>query len=195
MRTEPTTLDHEYDGIREFDNPTPGWWHAIFIATTVFSIFYLLFWHASPASWTIHEAWEQNQVAEYRRIFGSVGNLQADEPTILRMAGDPDMMAVAKGLFVGNCAACHGRDGGGINGVNLTDNVYKNAKGVLDLYTVITNGANLGAMPAWKGKLSDNERVLLAGYVATLRGKNAPGRPPEGEFTPPPWTITPKGTQ
>ncbi|MFN7337509.1 MAG: cbb3-type cytochrome c oxidase N-terminal domain-containing protein, partial [bacterium] len=28
-------LDHEYDGIREFDNPTPGWWHAIFFASVI----------------------------------------------------------------------------------------------------------------------------------------------------------------
>ncbi|MFN9977437.1 MAG: cbb3-type cytochrome c oxidase N-terminal domain-containing protein, partial [Phycisphaerae bacterium] len=33
--------DHEYDGIREYDNPTPGWWHLIFIGSVFFSIMYV----------------------------------------------------------------------------------------------------------------------------------------------------------
>ena len=31
-------LDHEYDGIQEYDNPCPGWWHAIFLLTVLFSV-------------------------------------------------------------------------------------------------------------------------------------------------------------
>ena len=27
--------DHEYDGIREYDNPCPTWWHMIFLGTAV----------------------------------------------------------------------------------------------------------------------------------------------------------------
>ncbi len=34
----------------------------------------------------------------------------------------------------------------------------------------ILNGANGGAMPAWKSKLSVNEIVLVSSYVASLRG-------------------------
>ena len=33
---------HEYDGIQEYDNPTPGWWVAVFAATVVFSVFYFV---------------------------------------------------------------------------------------------------------------------------------------------------------
>ena len=33
-------MDHEYDGIQEFDNPTPGWWYMLFWACVFFSIFY-----------------------------------------------------------------------------------------------------------------------------------------------------------
>ena len=36
-------LDHEYDGIQEYDNPCPGWWHAIFWLTVLFSAAYFLF--------------------------------------------------------------------------------------------------------------------------------------------------------
>jgi cytochrome c oxidase cbb3-type subunit 3 len=186
-------MAHEYDGIREFDNPTPGWWHGIFFLTMLFSIIYFAFWEISTESWSIHDAWEAHQVAEYRRIFGAMGELAPDEPTILRMSANPQMLAVAEGIFRTNCAACHARDGGakGLTGVNLTDDSYKNVKRVGDLITVINKGANNGAMPAWQNRLSGNQRVILAGYVASLRGKNTPGKPPEGEAIPA-WPPVPQ---
>jgi cytochrome c oxidase cbb3-type subunit 3 len=46
-------------------------------------------------------------------------------------------------------------------------------------------------MPAWKTRLHPNEIVLVAAYVASLRGKNLPGpRGPEGEKIPP-WPVLP----
>lgn len=182
---DPPLLQHEYDGIREYDNPTPAWWHIIFLGTVVLSLFYFVFWHFSVWAWTADDTWKQNQVAEYKRIFGTVGDLQPDQPTILAMMGNEQMLAVASSIFTGNCALCHAKDGGGINGVNLTDNAYKNVKKIDDLYAVIAKGANLGAMPAWEQKLSRNQMVILAAYVATLRGKNLPGRAAEGDVIPP----------
>ncbi len=37
--------DHAYDGIQEFDNPLPGWWKWMFVATIVFSVFYAMYFH------------------------------------------------------------------------------------------------------------------------------------------------------
>ncbi len=188
---DPRLMEHEYDGIREYDNPTPGWWHVIFAVSILFAVFYYAFWEFSPMAPSIHQAWNSMQVAEYKRIFGQVGVLKPDEPTLLRLMGDAQLMPVAKGIFEGNCAACHAKDGGGINGVNLTDENYKNIKKIEDLYTTITNGANAGAMPSWQNRLQDNERVIVAAYVATLRGtKPAVPKAPEGDVIPP-W---PKGT-
>lgn len=169
-------LAHEYDGIREYDNPTPGWWHVIFLGTCVFSVFYMFWYHVSPLSSSPEKDWDREQLAEYRRIFGGIGELEADAGTIQKMRGDARLMAVARGLFESNCAACHARDGGGINGFNLTDDLYKNVKDLKDLYAVVTLGANNGAMPGWSAKLTQNERVLLAAYVANLRG-TSPARP------------------
>lgn len=187
---------HAYDGIEEFDNPTPGWWHAIFIGTVFFSFFYFVFWEFSSAAWTAEDSWKAAQVAEFRRVFGAVGNLQGDENTVRRMMGDPQMLAIANGIFVSNCAACHARDGGGINGVNLTDDSYKNVRSLPDIFSVITRGAANGAMPAWEQRLSQNERVILAAYVATLRGtRPASPRAAEGDAIPPfPAPIAPAPT-
>ncbi|MCC6428947.1 MAG: c-type cytochrome [Phycisphaerales bacterium] len=177
---------HIYDDIQEYDNPTPGWWHAIFVATIVFSIGYLLVWDVSIMGSSISEDWEGDQRAEFARIFGTVGALNHDQQTILAQTQNPQFMAMAKGLFIGNCAACHKRDGGGDVGVNLCDDSYKSVKHVEDLFRIITDGAAGGAMPAWKNRISDNERVVLAAYVASLRGtKPNGGKPPEGEVIAP----------
>lgn len=185
----PSLMDHEYDGIREFDNPTPGWWHVLFLASVVFSVCYTAWYHVSPLSESIWDKWRVAEVDEFARIFGEIGDLEGDAPTIARMMKDEQMMAVAQGIFQGNCAACHAKDGGGINGVNLTDNHYKNVKGLADLFTVITKGAANGAMPSWENMISRNERVILAAYVANLRGTTpAAARAPEGEEIPA-WTA------
>jgi cytochrome c oxidase cbb3-type subunit 3 len=34
---EPPLTDHSYDGIQEYDNPMPGWWVWLFVATVVYS--------------------------------------------------------------------------------------------------------------------------------------------------------------
>mgnify|MGYP000875866167 CR=1 FL=1 len=182
---DPLT-SHEYDGIREYDNPTPGWWHAIFAGTVIFSFLYVIFWHVSVFGWSIHDRWKEAELAEFARIFGSVGQLKPDEGTFLESMQNPQFMAIARATYLGNCTACHGRDGEGLVGVNLCDDAYKNVKKIEDIFTVINEGAKSGAMPAWKSRFSENERIILAAYVASLRGtKPANPKQAEGEVIPP----------
>lgn len=181
-------MQHEYDGIREYDNPTPGWWNWLFALSVFFSLVYWAVYHFDPVARTIHAQWEDAQTAEFARIFGSIGELRPDAATIVRMMHDDRMMAVARGIFAGNCAACHARDGGGISGPNLTDEKYKNIRSLEDFFHVITKGANNQAMPAWENRLSENERIILAAYAASLRG-TTPATPKlsEGDISLPPW--------
>jgi cytochrome c oxidase cbb3-type subunit 3 len=182
--------DHEYDGIREYDNPTPGWWHAIFLATIVFAVCYVAFWHGSAAGYSIEDSWNEDQRAEFARIFGKVGELKPDQATILTMMNNPQFMQIAKATFEGTCAACHSKDGTGGIGVNLCDDYYKNVTKIEDIYRVISEGANGGAMPSWKNRFSNNERIILASYVASLRGKTTSGKAPEGNKIDP-WPPAP----
>src|SRR4051794_4940940 len=51
---ESRLMDHAYDGIREYDNPLPGWWSTVFAATFVFGFLYFAYydvahWGRTPA--------------------------------------------------------------------------------------------------------------------------------------------------
>ena len=186
---EPPLSDHCYDGISEYDNPTPGWWHVIFIATVLIAYPYLVVYHMDPNGPTLEQAWQRERDAEYRRLFAGLGELKPDEDTLISLSADKRWMAVAESMFRGNCTTCHGPAAEGGVGPNLTDDVAKNIKAVTDIPRVVSGGAAGGAMPAWKGRLVDNEIVLLSAYVASLRGRSLPGpRGPEGEAMPP-WPV------
>lgn len=182
--THDQLLDHEYDGIREYDNPTPSWWHAIFAGTVVFSIFYYTYWEFSPLASSPQQVLAKRELVEIRRQFAEIGDLKPDASTMAKMMADPKWMAFGESVFRGNCISCHGAQGQGVVGPNLTDDSWKNVKQIEDVCKVVSDGAANGAMPAWKGRLHPNEVVLVASYVATLRGGNAPGRPPEGNVIP-----------
>ena len=181
-------MDHEYDGIQEYDNPTPGWWHLLFLGTVAFSIPYFIYYETNQDAPTTIEAYQADKAEQLSRQFAQLGNLQPDEPTLLRMMG-PDnkkWMDVARTLFTVNCQQCHGAAGQGVIGPNMTDDHYKNVKVLGDIPKVIGAGAAGGAMPPWRGKLNDNQIILLSAYVASLRGQNLQStRPPEGEVIPP----------
>ena len=194
--TEPThdnLLDHEYDGIREYDNPTPMWWHLIFLSTAVFSILYLIFFHLGPLvgtnGWTLAQAYDVSMAENLKLRFAEIGELKADQATLLEYMQKPDWLAVGTAVFQAQCKSCHADDGSGKVGPNLTDDYYKNVKQLTDLTKVIENGAANGSMPAWRNRLHPNEIVLVAAYVANLRGKNLPGpRGQEGEKIPA-WPV------
>ena len=195
---EVPLLDHEYDGIREYDNPCPAWWHVIFLGTVVFSVLYFVFFHIAPAAgtngWTLDEAYEDAMADNLTLQFRDLGDLQVDEPTVLKYMQETEWLAMGASVYKTHCKSCHGADGGGLVGPNLTDDQYKNVKQLSDVARVIENGAANGSMPAWKNRLHPNEVVMVAAYVANMRGQNRTGpRPAEGSAIPP-WPKTPAAT-
>lgn len=192
--TEPNEdllRDHEYDGIREYDNPTPRWWSAIFFGTFLFSIWYFLFFHTSTMSTSVETGYQEAVSADVKKRFAEIGELTADEETMLRLLASKDSLTVGATVFKTHCVSCHGPEGAGLVGPNLTDDYYKNVRSIADIAAVVENGAANGAMPAWKNRLHPNEVVLVATYAASLRGKDLPSsRGAEGESIPP-WPAGP----
>jgi cytochrome c oxidase cbb3-type subunit 3 len=195
-RVKDELLDHEYDGIREYDNPCPAWWHLIFIGTVVFSVFYFVFFQFGPYvgtnGWTVEESYEKAYSENLQLQFAEIGELTVDEPTILRFMKGPapdeedakDWLAIGAAVFKTHCKSCHAENGEGLVGPNLTDDSYKNVKELIDIARVIEDGAANGSMPAWKNRLVPNEIVLVSAYVANMRGKNLEGRKAEGNAIP-----------
>ena len=179
-------LDHEYDGIQEYDNPCPGWWRWLFFATFVFSLFYFFYFHIGKSGITIAKDHENAVANNVRLRFSEIGELSLDEATLLEYMQKPEWVAVGQTVYEQKCKSCHGEGGRGLVGPNLTDDYYKNVNSLSDILTVISQGAANGSMPAWKRLLHPNELLLVAAYVANLRGENLPGpRPPEGKVIPP----------
>lgn len=182
---------HEYDGIREYDNPIPGWWSWIFIGSIVFAVFYYAAHHMGTAGTSVAQAYVNQVNTNLLLQFEDIGTLNTDEATILEYMHKPDWVAFGKQTFAGNCVSCHGKNGEGLVGPNLTDDSYKNVKTLGDIGTVLQNGAANGAMPAWANRLHPNEIVMVSAYVASLRGQNLSGpRAAEGDVIPP-WPDAP----
>lgn len=187
--TEPLMQDHVYDGIQEFDNPTPGWWKLLFAASAVFSVFYWLYFHLdAPAGRSIQDDFDRQAARIFALRFSEIGELKPDRETLVKYLNDPEWLAVGKITYKTNCVSCHGQNGEGLVGPNLTDEAWKNVVQLEDIARVIEQGAANGSMPAWRNRLSHiNQIVLTAAYVASLRGTTPAGtpKPPEGNPIPP----------
>ncbi len=183
---EELLTDHSYDGIQEYDNPLPGWWTWLFIGSFFFSIFYVVYFHMGATGRTIQDQYDQQAARIFELRFAEIGELKLDEATIVQYMNDPKWLSVGKVIYKTNCVSCHGPEGGGLVGPNLTDDHWKNVRKIEDIATVIQDGAANGAMPAWRNRLSHvNQIVLSAAYVASLRGNGATGKSPEGDLIPP----------
>ncbi|MED5617925.1 cytochrome c oxidase subunit II [Ideonella sp. BN130291] len=88
----------------------------------------------------------------------------ADDPS--KVWTQPELIARGEKVYAANCAACHRPDGKGAGPIKALDAspvVLDADKGKqLD---VVLHGRQNGAMPAWKGKLSDTEIAAVVTYT------------------------------
>ena len=185
--TKPTAdlLEHEYDGIREYDNPLPRWWVWMFAGSFFFSIGYFFHYHVSHNGKSVAAAYDQD-VAEARAIEAK-RSLAApvSEASLAALMADPAVTEESKALFGARCAPCHGDQAQGVIGPNLTDNAWLHGDGSLSaIYQLVENGVPEKGMPAWGRQLTPVELRKLVAFVGSQRGKNVPGKAAQGNVVP-----------
>ena len=179
-------LDHEYDGIREYDNPLPRWWVWIFAGSFWFSVAYFFHYHVSHNGQSVAASYEAD-VAEARETQAKASLAEpVSEESLGKLMADAALMNDAKALFGLRCMPCHGDKAQGLIGPNLTDSAWIHGSGHLaEIFEVIDQGVLAKGMPAWSKQLSPIEVRKLAAFVGTQRGRNVPGKLPEGVATVP----------
>jgi len=100
---------------------------------------------------------------------------------LLVMSKDPAALASGKTVFGAYCVACHGPDGGGVIGPNLTDTYWIHGGSPAAIYTTVHDGVLAKGMPAWGLSLKPEEVDAVVAYVISLQGTTpATPKPPEG---------------
>lgn len=176
-------IDHEYDGIRELDNPIPTWFNALFYSTVAFGLVYLLVYHVF--SWGLNQDQEyvrEMAIAEREKeeYLSKAANL-IDEASIT--VDETGSLAIAgKSIFAANCVACHGALGEGGIGPNLTDEFWLHGGDIKDIFKVVKYGVPDKGMVPWEQTLTPSQIAEVSNYIVTLKGTNPlNGKEAQGE--------------
>lgn len=176
------TTGHEWDGIRELDNPLPRWWLYVFYACIAVAVVY---WVLMPA-WPGVSGYTKGVLGQSDRA-AVVGELEAlkgvrgAQATRLKTASleeierDPELQAyaqaVGQSVFGDNCATCHGTGGVGAKGyANLRDDVWLWGGSLTDIHKTIQVGiradhpqTRTSQMPAF-----GRDQMLTAAQVSDM---------------------------
>jgi cytochrome c oxidase subunit 2 len=95
----------------------------------------------------------------------------ADDPTkVWDLAA---LMARGEAVYAANCAVCHRPDGKGAGPVKPLDgSAIVRDEDKTKVLKIVHDGAAGGAMPAWKGKLSETEIAAVATYAKNAWSNN-----------------------
>ncbi|MDP4215636.1 MAG: cbb3-type cytochrome c oxidase N-terminal domain-containing protein [Bacteroidota bacterium] len=175
-------LGHDYDGIRELDNKLPPWWKYGFYATMVFAAIYLWRYHVSHTAPLQDEEYTiaVSEAAIQKEAYLKKSANSVDETTVKLLTAPSDLGA-GKSIFETTCFACHGKNGEGGVGPNLTDAYWLHGGSINDVFKTIKYGWPEKGMKSWKDDFSPSQIAQIASYVKSLTGSNPPNpKPPQG---------------
>lgn len=162
--------NHEYDGIKEYDNPMPAWWLWLFYATIAWSIFYVA---ALGVGWIDDygaqleggQAAVADQQAAYAAAQDERDAVEVDEDYLAGLVDDSDALTTGEEVYGKRCATCHGTDGDGGVGPAFDDGDWVHGPALIDHYEVIRDGVAAEGMPAHDSLLSDEEMAAVAAFI------------------------------
>ena len=163
------TTGHDWDGIKELNNPLPRWWLWTFYASIIFSIGYVIYYPAIPL---INSATPGISGITNRQILGDelkaaseakagmVTKIESASLEEIRTTDDMFRFSVAGGqsMFKVYCTQCHGSGAQGAPGYpNLNDDDWLWGGDLEAIYTSIKHGirndedddARISLMPAF----------------------------------------------
>lgn len=196
------TTGHEWDGIKELNNPLPRWWLWTFYACIIWALVYTIFYPAWPMlssattgvlgyssradlAKTMSEVQVGNQAVVSKIAELPVADILAD-PELTRFAA-----AAGESAFKVNCTQCHGTGAAGGPGYpNLNDDSWIWGGTIDAIYTTIAHGVRSTTDPDTRFNIMPNfgaDQLLdaasidtLAQYVASLSGVEGGVNTPEG---------------
>ena len=185
------TTGHEWDGIRELNNPMPRWWILTFYATIVWAVIYAIAYPSIPLLRGSTQGWlgysSRGELAQeiQKAKAGQTANL--DKIATLPLAdidADPQLrqFAISGGAsaFKVNCAPCHGSGASGGPGFpNLNDDDWLWGGNLDAIHQTIAHGVRYDAdpetrvseMPSFQGMLEPKQIRQVAAYVVSLTDK------------------------
>ena len=182
------TTGHEWDGIRELNNPMPRWWVLTFYATIVWAIGYTILYPAWPllsgnTKGLLGYSSRAEVAAEIDAAHASQAGLLEKIATLPlnEIVADRELsqFATAGGAasFKVNCSPCHGSGASGALGFpNLNDDDWVWGGDLETIQTTITHGiryandadTRISEMPAFGEILEPAQVREVAAYVISL---------------------------
>ncbi|HUG60504.1 MAG TPA: cytochrome-c oxidase, cbb3-type subunit III [Methylomirabilota bacterium] len=147
-----STTGHEWDGIKELNNPLPRWWLWVFYATIVWAIGYFALYPAWPTLNNYTKGLlnhSQRQVALDAHAAGVAARLELGsglaEASLQEIKDDPALLEFAqangRAAFGDNCSPCHGSGATGSPGYpNLQDDDWLWGGSLDDIHTTLVAG-------------------------------------------------------
>ena len=175
-------LDHDADGIREFDNDLPRWWLYGFYLTIVFSVLYVVNFHVLPKPLVGAPSVAAEYEADVRAAAAArEAYREAHAGAALALLTDGASLQKGRAIFENPsslCFSCHRPDLGGLVGPNLTDEPWLHGCSIEEVTSSIKTGyPQRGMLPFGGGTpLNDEQLQQLASYVLSRRG-SSPANP------------------
>ena len=173
-----TDTGHEWDGIRELNNPCPRWWlNALYLSGLIVVVYFVLYPSLPLVNGSTKGLLGWTQIKEYKEELAKVEARRGPfedklaAMTVEEILADQAMLNYAIGsskvLFGDNCAACHGMGGTPVEGAGypvLADDDWLYGGTINEIMMSIANGRN-GMMPAHAKLLKAEEVDQLVQFV------------------------------
>lgn len=150
------TTGHEWDGIKELNNPLPRWWLWTFYATIIFAVGYMLYYPSIPLveESTLGISGQTNRLQLKRDLEDAdlarrdiIGKIRETELADIRSDENLFRFSVAGGAstYKVYCSQCHGSGAQGAAGYpNLNDDDWLWGGDLENIYATIRHGVRNG---------------------------------------------------